>query len=92
MGLRDEWNAIRDAVERVAVDVTRLTTITRHHVVGTEVARIRAEVQLDGDTTTHVRGSAGDLASCHRAAVTFTSELAAARLRMIARVAKALLS
>lgn len=92
MGLRDEWQAMRDAAERVARDVTRLTTATRHDVEGAERARITAEVQLDGDTTTLVHGDARDIAACHRAAVAFAFQLAEARLRMLARVAKALVS
>lgn len=90
MGLSEEWSKIRDTVERVVVDVTRLTTVTSHRAGGGEIARISSEVQLDGDTTTWVTGDAGPLAGCHRAAMAFTAELADARLRMIARIGKAL--
>lgn len=90
MGLREEWEAMRDAAERIANDVTRLTIATRHDFEASELARITAEVQLDGDTTTRVHGDARGLAGCHRAAVRFTFQLAEARLRMLARVAKAL--
>ena len=92
MGLRDEWNAMRDAVERVAIDLTRLTTVTQHAVDGEVVATMASEVQIDGDTAVVVTGNAVPLSGCHRAAVTFTAELASVRLRMIARVGKALIA
>jgi hypothetical protein len=92
VGLRDEWKAMRDAVERVAKDLTHLTTVTKHTVDGEAVAMIASEVQFDGDTAVIVSGDAVPAGACHRAAVTFTAELASARLRMIARVAKAIIA
>jgi hypothetical protein len=93
MAMGRKWSgealfAPRREDDMVRTLAARLTTITRHDVAGTEVARIRSEVQLDGDTMTEICDDTADLAGCHRAAVAFTSELAAARLRMIAGVAR----
>ena len=91
MGLRDEWIAMRETVERVAVDLVELTTDTHREHEGAVAGRIVSVVQLDGDTHVRVHGAALDLRACHAAAVTFTAALASARLRMVARVGRALI-
>lgn len=94
MGLRDEWEELRGAAARVAADALRLTTVTTLRAsAGAPAAliSIRSDAQLDRDTALTIDGDGCGLEPCHRAAVAFTSELAEARLRMLARVASALL-
>lgn len=94
MGLRDEWDELRAAAARVAADALRLTTVTTLRAnagAPTALISIRSEAQLDRDTALTVDGDAYGLEPCHRATMAFTSELAEARLRMLARVASALL-
>lgn len=91
MSLREEWDKLRDDLERLARDATRLTTVTRLEQQGQERGRVTTAVQLDGDTDTQASGQAAQLAGCHRAAIQFTSELAHARLRALTRVAGVLL-
>ena len=86
MGLRDEWDAIKDAVARVAGDVTHLSTRTVIEGAGT----ITTVTALDGDTVTRVHGAL-DGAELHRAALAFTRDLARARMRMLADVIGTLL-
>ncbi len=95
MGLRDEWEELRGAAARVAADALRLTTVTTRcagaDASGERSVSIRSDAQLDSDTATTVQGDAQGLEECHRAALDFTRDLAEARLRMLAKVASALL-
>lgn len=96
MGLRDEWEELRGAAARVAADALRLTTVTTRRAgadvsAGEVSVSIRSDAQLDSDTATTVEGDAQGLEECHRAALDFTRDLAEARLRMLAKVASALL-